>query len=210
MAKKAKLQEESVVAIKAFDHELKCRGFQFAVGETYDAKGEVIVCLNGFHAVTMDNPFHAWDFYPPVDTEGRLTRYATVSQSGAMQEEKTDGGVKIASAKISIDAELSLPAFIKRGVEAIISSLKGDYSTQAASGYSSTFEITGQNGVIACSGNNGRVSAKTVAGTWVSLAEYDKDGKCIGFATGCIGTDGLAPGHVYIAKGGKLVKAEAE
>ncbi|MGN6099842.1 MAG: hypothetical protein ACTHOR_01735, partial [Devosia sp.] len=95
----------------------------------------------------------------------------------------------------------------------------GDYSTQAASGNGSkqaasgngsTFSITGKNGVIACAGNGGRVAADTAVGTWISLAEYDGAGKCIGFATGCIGLDGLEAGHVYVAKGGKLVKADEE
>lgn len=44
------------------------------------------------------------------------------------------------------------------------------------------------------------------AGTWMSVAEYDRDGKCIGFATGCVGVDGIEPNTYYVAKGGKLVK----
>lgn len=36
--------------------------------------------------------------------------------------------------------------------------------------------------------------------------EIGKDGKCVGFATGCIGKDGLKPNTAYRAKGGRLVE----
>lgn len=41
---------------------------------------------------------------------------------------------------------------------------------------------------------------------WISLAEYEYGGKkCIGFANGCIGEDGLDPDVWYKAEGGRLV-----
>ena len=46
--------------------------------------------------------------------------------------------------------------------------------------------------------------AKGCAGTWIALAEY-RAGECIGFATGCIGKDGLKPDTWYVARDGKLV-----
>ena len=49
--------------------------------------------------------------------------------------------------------------------------------------------------------------AKGGNGTWISLAEYDRNNKCVGFATGCIGQDGLLPDTYYRAVGGKLVAA---
>jgi hypothetical protein len=80
----------------------------------------------------------------------------------------------------------------------------GNYSQLAASGYSSRLAASGENSVIAASAP--ACTAKGAEGTWISLAEF-KDGKCIGFATGCIGKDGLLPDTDYIAKGGKLVSA---
>jgi hypothetical protein len=80
----------------------------------------------------------------------------------------------------------------------------GHSATNASSGHYATNEAKGQNSVIAAAGANSQ--AKGAIGTWISLAEYKGD-KCIGFATGCIGQDGLVPGVWYKAKSGKLVAA---
>jgi hypothetical protein len=57
--------------------------------------------------------------------------------------------------------------------------------------------------VIASSSTDAR--AKGAVGTWISLAEFDAKGACIGFSTGCIGQGGLEPDKWYRANGGKLV-----
>ncbi|MBD3844244.1 hypothetical protein IED13_00940 [Bosea sp. SSUT16] len=258
MATKAKKQADKVEApakeaaaitsIKGFDHEFKCRGFQFEVGKTYEVKGDVKACRNGFHAVSMDAPLHVWDFYPIIDDEGRLTRYAITEQTGATDEEKTEKGTKIASASISIKMELSLPEFIRKAVERIVDLTRGktadaagysaqigssgyyarigssgcsaqigssgdyaqigssgDYAQIGSSGDSARINSTGRDAVIASAGPG--TTASGIDGAWVSLAEFI-DGKCVGFATGCIGKDGLKPNTAYRALGGKLVEVE--
>ncbi len=223
---------ETIVSIKGFDADFKCRGFQFEVGKTYTADGQIVACQNGFHAVDAANPFHVWDFYPIISDDGKLTRYAEVVQSGAMdrQEDEDKRGTKIASASITITAELSLPDFIKRAVNAIVDATKGKgdnpsgYSAQigssgdsaqigssgysariGSSGTSAQIDASGKDAVVASAGPGTRV--KGSRGTWISVAEFNDDGKCIGFATGCIGHDGLTPDTFYVAKGGKLVAA---
>lgn len=80
----------------------------------------------------------------------------------------------------------------------------GHYSQLATSGDSSQLAASGHHSVIASSGID--ATAKGIDGTWISLAEFDINYKCLGFATGCIGKDGLEPNVDYIAKGGKLCK----
>ena len=80
----------------------------------------------------------------------------------------------------------------------------GHYAKNASSGHSATNEAKGENSVIASAGNNSR--AKGVVGTWIAIAEYDASGKCIGFATGCAGTDDVPTDVWLVAKGGKLVE----
>jgi hypothetical protein len=79
----------------------------------------------------------------------------------------------------------------------------GNDARIGSSGYGARIEATGERVVVASAGYATRVKGAT--GTWVSLAEY-RDGKCIGFATGCIGQNGLEPDVWYVADGGRLVK----
>ena len=140
-AKAAAVEAEAptVVSIKGFDSELKCRDFQFEIGKTYTVEGAVVACQNGFHAIDAETPFHVWDFYPVIGENGQLNRYAEVVQSGAMERQDDDSkrGTKVASASIEIRVELSLPDFIKRAVTAIIAATKGKdesgYSAQIGS-----------------------------------------------------------------------------
>jgi len=53
----------------------------------------------------------------------------------------------------------------------------GDYSQLATSGDNSKLEINGQNSVGANIGVNGIIKGKI--GTWITLAEYDCQGKCL-------------------------------
>ena len=254
--------QTKIVSIKGLDKDFKCRGFQFKVGKTYKVEGKIGACENGFHA--CENPFDVWSYYPLINDEGNFSRYAEVEQSGDIDREGTD--TKIASAEITIKAELKLPDFIKRAVSWVIVATKdksesgdyaqigssggsarigssgdyaqigssggsarigssgdsarigssgdsarigssGDYARIGSSGYSAQIGADGKDSVIASAGINTKVRA--AKGTWVSVAEYDENNKCIGFATGCIGKDGLKPDVWYIAKNGKLTEAES-
>jgi hypothetical protein len=208
---------ETVTAWKGTDKNLQCLGFQFEVGKTYTHEGSVAACSSGFHACR--NPMDVWSYYPLGDGN----RFFRVQLSGKTSEH--DGDTKIAAETIYVETEVTLGEMIKAGVkhtiDATLSEAKderflaasgdssqlaasGNYSQLAASGYSSRLAASGENSVIAASAP--ACTAKGAEGTWISLAEF-KDGKCIGFATGCIGKDGLLPDTDYIAKGGKLVSA---
>jgi hypothetical protein len=80
----------------------------------------------------------------------------------------------------------------------------GDSAQIGSSGHYAKIGSSGHYGVIASAGVNTR--AKGALGTWISLAEFDGNNRCIGFATGCIGQDGLEPDVFYRAQNGKLVK----
>ena len=71
----------------------------------------------------------------------------------------------------------------------------------AVSGDRAKVVATGENSVIAISGLSG--CFKGVNGTFVSCADFDDDGKCVGFVTGCIGKDGLKENTWYTVRNGK-------
>ncbi|GFO80750.1 MAG: hypothetical protein A49_03770 [Methyloceanibacter sp.] len=227
MARKTQLK--NIVAFKGLDKDLKCRDFQFEVGASYKVCGRVGICAHGFHA--CEAPFDVWSYYGPVGN-----RFAIVELSGDTDTHSED--TKIAAAEITITAELTLPEFIKRGVDWLIEAAKGgaqnasgdyaqigasgDYAQIGASGDYAKIGASGDYAKIGASGYNAQIGAsgvvasagiatetKGVNGTWVSLAEFGDDGTCVGFATGCIGRDGLKEDTWYRAQGGKLVEVGA-
>jgi hypothetical protein len=263
MARKKDSEEKTpIIAIKGFDPTLSCRGHKFEVGKTYTVKGEIRACENGFHA--CENPLDVWSYYPIVADDGKLNRFAVVEMSGAIS--RHEGDSKIASASITVKAELSLPEFIGKAVSWIVDYTKlkaaekkggaevlndngghsarigssgdsarigssGHYAQIGSSGDSAQIGSSGHSAQIGSSGHSARIgssghSAQIVSegdnaviasagantyargklGAWISLAEFDGNGKCVGFATGCIGKDGLEPDVMYRASGGKLVR----
>ena len=51
-------------AYKGFDRNMRCRGFKFEEGKTYE-EDKAELCKTGFHACT--NPLDVWRYYPPTD-----------------------------------------------------------------------------------------------------------------------------------------------
>ncbi|MGH9725353.1 MAG: DUF7666 domain-containing protein, partial [Candidatus Acidiferrales bacterium] len=69
------MTKKSIVAYKGFDKDLRCRDFQYAVGNKYSTKESVVCCKYGFHACDM--PLDVFNYYGP-DT----SRYALVESGG--------------------------------------------------------------------------------------------------------------------------------
>jgi hypothetical protein len=277
-----------ILAYKAFNQNLACRGFQYEVGKTYEHSGRVAMCDSGFHSCV--EPLDVLNYYDITSS-----RFATVKAGGKI-ERRDDGDSKICSASISIIAELKLPDFIGAAIKATFAACKankvegavtfghsaknassghyatnassghyaknassghyatnassghsaknassGHYATNASSGHSATNAssghsatnassghyaknassghsatnassghsaknaATGEHAVIAAAGRNAQ--AKGAKGVWISQAEYNRDGHCIGFATGQAGYGDVPADTWLIAKGGKLVPA---
>ena len=99
-------ENETVTAIKGFNTDWTCRGFQYEIGQTYEHDGPVVRCAEGgFHAIE-GNPLGVFMFYPPG-----TSNYATVELSGKIARDESDG--KIAAGRITITAELFLPSLVQ-------------------------------------------------------------------------------------------------
>ncbi|ECI6712545.1 hypothetical protein R928_23960, partial [Salmonella enterica subsp. enterica] len=164
---------KEIVTFKGFNKDLKCRGFQFAIGETFHHDGKVEACGSGFHA--CECPFDVFSYYPPAES-----RYAETISFGITDSEE-GGDTKIASSSITIKDELTLPQFIQRGIEWIWSKIDksleqqimcGNRSAATNTGYQSAATNTGNRSAATNTGyqsaatNTGDQSAATNTGDW--------------------------------------------
>ena len=81
----------------------------------------------------------------------------------------------------------------------------GNNSKHASSGYNSKHEANGENNVVAAIGAGSQIKGKI--GTWITLAEYGKDGKCICVKSARIDGKRIKADIFYVLKNKKLVKA---
>ncbi|EKC3309842.1 hypothetical protein ONE21_000473 [Salmonella enterica subsp. enterica] len=164
---------KEIVTFKGFNKDLKCRDFQFEIGKTFHHDGKVEACVSGFHA--CECPFDVFSYYSPADS-----RFAETISFGITNREE-DGDTKIASASITIKAELTLPQFIQRGIEWIWSKIDksleqqimcGDWSAATNTGNCSAATNTGNRSAATNTGdwsaatNTGNCSAATNTGDW--------------------------------------------
>ncbi|EJZ7017160.1 hypothetical protein OIP56_005423 [Salmonella enterica] len=155
---------KEIVTFKGFNKDLKCRDFQFEIGKTFHHDGKVEACGSGFHA--CECPFDVFSYYPPAES-----RYAETISFG-VTDRKEEGDTKIASASITIKAELTLPQFIQRGIEWIWSKIDKSLEQQIMTGDWSAATNTGNwsaatnTGYQSSATNTGYQSAATNTGDW--------------------------------------------
>ena len=85
--------KNSIIGFKGFDKDLKCRGFQYEVGKTYEQEGEAVCCEKGFHF--CENPLEVFYYYTPNNS-----RFCQVEGGGSVDTSKIDS--KVATSHIHI------------------------------------------------------------------------------------------------------------
>ncbi|MCO9604564.1 hypothetical protein KU331_23335 [Salmonella enterica subsp. enterica serovar Kentucky] len=217
---------KEIVTFKGFNKDLTCRDFQFAIGETFHHDGKVEACGSGFHA--CECPFDVFSYYPPAES-----RYAETISFGVIDREE-EGDTKIASASITIKAELTLPQFIQRGIEWIWSKIDksleqqimtgdwsaatntgdwsaatntGDWSAATNTGDWSAAEVSGSQSVAASLGIEGK--ARASEGGAIVLCYRDEDGELIHIRASKVGENGIMPDIWYqLNEDGEFVECE--
>ena len=156
MATKKISKEEAkpVVAYKGFDQKLQCREFQFEVGKTYEHEGEVKACASGFHS--CEYPLDVFGYYNPADS-----RFAVVKASGQISRHGDDS--KVASAIITVEAEIGLPVLVARAVDWVMDKLDKTIEQTLVTGNRSAATNTGN---WSAAMNTGNQSAATNTGNW--------------------------------------------
>ncbi|HDZ9166237.1 TPA: hypothetical protein RUY79_001574 [Klebsiella quasipneumoniae subsp. quasipneumoniae] len=152
-----------ITTYKGFKQDLTCRGFQFELGKTFEHKGKVEACSSGFHS--CEYPLDCFSYYPPAES-----RYAEAVADGQISKED-DGDSKIASATITIKAEISVHQLVTRAIEWIWSRVDKSLE-QTNTGYQSAASNTGyqsaasNTGYQSAASNTGYQSAASNTGDY--------------------------------------------
>jgi hypothetical protein len=156
----AKAPEPTIQAIKGFNHDMTCRGFQFEIGKEYSVTGKVEPCSNGFHACPTDtvDPLRVFGFYAPGQS-----RYCLVDQGGEIVPHADD---KAASSTIFIRREIGIAEIVERAVKFRLDRAKatgaasnsGDGGAASNSGDGGAASNSGARGAASNSGARGAAS----------------------------------------------------
>ena len=156
---------EKIIAYKAMDKNMQCRGKQYEVGKTYN-EDKADCCHAGMHA--CENPLDVLHYYPLKDSP----RFFEVECGGDV--DKSEGDSKLACTELTVKGELNFAGLVKATVAAVFNRVKGKesfssgyYSTAGTSGTSST---AGTSGYRSTAGTSGDYSTAGTSGNGSTAA----------------------------------------
>ena len=175
---------EKIIAYKAMDKNMQCRGKQYEVGKTY-YEDEADCCHAGMHA--CENPLDVLHYYPLRGGP----RFFEVECGGNVDKSEEDS--KLACTELTVKGEVNFAGLVKATVNAVFNRVKGkepfssgNYSTAGSSGYSSTAAATGaycsakadgKDSIAVVNGACGKACG--ALGCYLVLTEYDDDGNML-------------------------------
>ena len=209
---------EKIIAYKAMDKNMKCRGKQYEVGKTYH-EDKADCCHAGMHA--CENPLDVLHYYPLKDSP----RFFEVECGGSVDKSVEDS--KLACTELTVKGEVNFAGLVKATLNAVFNRVKGKEpfssgrcSTAGSSGYCSTAgssgdcSTAGSSGRCSTAGSSGDYSTAAATGAYCSAKADGKDsiavvnGAC-GKACGALGcylvlTEYDDDGHMICAKMGRV------
>ena len=100
---------------KGFDKNMRCRGFQYEEGKTYEEE-KAELCNTGFHA--CEDPLDIFGYYPPADSKYHEVELEEIT------EERSKEDTKICGRRITIGAEIGIPGIVKAHMEYVKANVK--------------------------------------------------------------------------------------
>ena len=213
---------EKIIAYKAMDKNMQCRGKQYEVGKTY-TEPEANCCSAGMHA--CENPLDVLHYYPLKDSP----RFFEVECGGNVDKSVEDS--KLACTELTVKGEVNFAGLVKATVNAVFNRVKGkevfssgDSSTAGSSGYSSTAGSSGNYSTAAATGaycrakadgkgniavaNGAHSKARGVLGCYLVLTEYDDGGNMLLAKMAKVDGAHIKENVWYTLKNGEFAEAE--
>ena len=211
---------EKIIAYKAMDKNMQCRGKQYEVGKTYH-EDKADCCHAGMHA--CENPLDVLHYYPLRDS----SRFFEVECGGNVDKSREDS--KLACTELTVKGEVNFAGLVKATVNAVFNRVKGkepfssgDYSTAGSSGDSSTagssgkYSTAGSSGYSSTAGSSGDYSTAGSSGyssTAGSSGKYSTAGSSGYYSTagssGKYSTAGSSGNYSTAGSSGKYSTAAA-
>ena len=183
---------EKIIAYKAMDKNMQCRGKQYEVGKTYH-EDKADCCHAGMHA--CENPLDVLHYYPLKD----FPRFFEVECGGNVDKSEEDS--KLACTELTVKGEVNFAGLVKATVNAVFNRVKGkepfssgrystagssgdystagssgDYSTAGSSGYYSTAGSSGDSSTAGSSGYSSTAGSSGNSSTAGSSGNYSTAG----------------------------------
>ena len=153
---------------KGTDKDMKCRGFQYKLGEAAVFDGEPHLCRAGLHA--CEQPIDVLNHYAPNES-----RYFEADAEEVTDERGSDDS-KIVAKKMTLKAEIGVPGLVKAQIEYVKNQIgfedaikranakkenhaTGDQGAASATGYQGAASATGDQGAASATGVRGAASA---------------------------------------------------
>ena len=215
---------------KAFSKGMICQGKQYAENAVFEESGADSCCQKGVMHY-CETPFDCLDYYPIVDSNADFTEFAEVEPLDKVLAQDN----KRATKKLKIGAKLSFNEFIKAGISVLIESTKDIQNGENSSGYGAQIGSSGDRAQIGSSGNWAQIGSsgykaqigssgnyavvsaigyksaiKAKIGSWIVLAEYDKDLKPVCVRAAQIDGEKLKPDTFYTLENGEFTEIEME
>nr|DAF65542.1 MAG TPA: hypothetical protein [Caudoviricetes sp.] len=211
---------EKIIAYKAMDKNMQCKGKQYEVGKTY-CEDKADCCHAGMHA--CENPLDVLHYYPLKDSP----RFFEVECGGNVDKSEEDS--KLVCTELTVKGEVNFAGLVKAAVNAVFNRVKGkepfssgDFSTAGSSGYASTAGSSGDYSTAAATGdyctakadgkdsiavaNGANSKARGVLGCYLVLTEYDDDDHMICAKMARVDGSAIRENVYYTLKNGEFVE----
>ena len=180
---------------KGTDKDMKCRGFQYKLGEAAVFDGEPHLCMAGLHA--CEQPIDVLNHYAPNES-----RYFE-ADAEEVTDEREPNDSKIVAKKMTLKAEIGVPDLVKAQIEYIKNQIgfedaikranaekenhaTGDRGAASATGDRGAASATGYQGAASATGDRGAASATGKAGVALAAGYECKAIGALGCAIGCV------------------------